>query len=54
MVPTRDTIQAKIDEAKEDDKNQRDELSSWLDDIECPPNDKEKIMGDLISYANYN
>lgn len=48
-VPTRIEIQNKIYEIQEDTVGG---ISSWLDAMGCPEEDKQKILSDLGSYAN--
>lgn len=58
-VPTRNQISEKIDAIRNDpvfstiksEIYQR--VADWLDEIECPAEDKEKILDDLNSYGNY-
>lgn len=47
-VPTRLQIQNKIYEVVEDVNGG---IESWLNAMECPQEDKEKILSDLESYA---
>lgn len=53
MVPTRSEIQQKLDEFNGMQSDKQMGISNWLDDIECPLEDKEKIMSDLETYVNY-
>lgn len=58
-IPTRTQIQNKINEIVENPifstlKSEiYQKVSDWLDEIECPANDKEKILDDLGSYEHY-
>lgn len=53
VVPTRTEIQTKINQTQGMQSDKRNAVANWLDTIECPPEDKEKILDDLESYANY-
>lgn len=50
MVPTRADINNKISTLQED---KLEGITQWLDEIECPAEDKEKILSDLVTYDNY-
>lgn len=57
MVPTRDEIQAKITQIKQDPtwstiwSDLVTRVQAWLDDMECPQVDRVKILDDLRSYT---
>lgn len=50
MIPTRAEIHEKLGTIEGDKQTG---ISSWLDDMECPEEDKLKILSDLVSYDNY-
>jgi hypothetical protein len=53
MIPTRTAIQEKINELKQEESDIYEGIITWLNEIECPDADKQKILEDLISYGNY-
>lgn len=56
MIPTRNEIQAKITQIRNDptwstiDSDLVQRVSDWLVSIGCPTEDREKILDDLKSY----
>jgi hypothetical protein len=50
MIPNREEILTKINEAKELSQDINNYISGWLNEIECPDTDKQKILDDLASY----
>lgn len=54
MTPTRNQIIDKLVEVKATPFIEKKALiSTWLDQIECPAEAKEKILDDLVSYPDY-
>jgi len=55
-IPTRTQIADKITEYKESPiagQTISDQINDWLDTLNCPADDKGKILDDLISYDEY-
>lgn len=50
---TRTDIQNKLNSIIGDQAAKSSLISEWLDEQGCPPEDREKILQDLVTYENY-